>query len=611
MHVVTRAVLSVLMSAATAIVLTSCGGSSTTTGSTTPPTATFTAVITGLTVAFNGTGSTTADGSTPTYTWSFGDQTLSTSTQATTGQQVSHVYTEPGTYYVTLTVTDDHATSGTKSQYVSVSGTPAAGFDYGVEDWIWFGGSKYANSVGSFQSQSTSTANPLNQPSARQLAATWAVPGTTNTTGKLWMFGGGGYDSAGTAGFLNDLWYYTPATCSSSQTYCGTWTWVSGSNKANTIGVYPANSSGVLTPGLFSATSMPGARSAAASWTDSKGNFWLFGGNGYDSAGNLGNLNDLWAFNGTTGQANWVAGSAKTNDTGSTTTPYPTARSYATTWTDKSGKFWLFGGETLNSAATASVELNDLWYFTPSVTQDPTTKANVYSGAWTLVTSGTVNGGGTYGTMGTAASTNYPGARISAQAWVDTSGTVWLFGGSGYDSASSTGSLNDMWSYNIASNTWTWVAGSNIIGAAEVTGTQGTAAANNTPSARLGTSGWVDASGTLWLFGGSGTDSTGTSTTSDGGGALSELWAFNTTTKLWAFMGGSTTAGTAGVFAYGLGVDASPYYSTPGSRLWGSGWLDANNNFWLYGGTGDDLGGTSGYLNDLWQIKITSQPIQP
>jgi len=31
-------------------------------------------------------------------------------------------------------------------------------------------------------------------------------------------------------------------------------------------------------------------------WTDASGNFWLFGGNGFDSAGTQGYLNDLWKY---------------------------------------------------------------------------------------------------------------------------------------------------------------------------------------------------------------------------------------------------------------------------------------------------------------------------
>lgn len=54
-----------------------------------------------LTVNFNGTGSTDSDGTIATYRWYFDDG----STQ--TGSTVSHEFTEPGTYTVTLTVIDD------------------------------------------------------------------------------------------------------------------------------------------------------------------------------------------------------------------------------------------------------------------------------------------------------------------------------------------------------------------------------------------------------------------------------------------------------------------------------------------------------------------------
>ena len=46
-------------------------------------------------------------------------------------------------------------------------------------------------------------------------------------------------------------------------------------------------------PGLGN---VPGGRSAGATWTDSKGNLWLFGGNGFDAEADSGYLNDLWEF---------------------------------------------------------------------------------------------------------------------------------------------------------------------------------------------------------------------------------------------------------------------------------------------------------------------------
>ncbi len=96
----------------------------------------------------------------------------------------------------------------------------------------------------------------------------------------MWCFGGEAYDSTGSA-YLNDLWKYTPAN--------NQWTWMGGSSAANAKGVY-----GTLdTP---AATNTPGGHFESVSWTDTSGNFWLFGGGGYDSTGTNGILNDLWRY---------------------------------------------------------------------------------------------------------------------------------------------------------------------------------------------------------------------------------------------------------------------------------------------------------------------------
>ncbi len=61
---------------------------------------------------------------------------------------------------------------------------------------------------------------------------------------------------------------------------------MSGSDTDDQPGVYG-------TQGIAAASNVPGGRENAVSWTDSKGNFWLFGGYGYDSAGSLCYMNDL------------------------------------------------------------------------------------------------------------------------------------------------------------------------------------------------------------------------------------------------------------------------------------------------------------------------------
>ena len=67
------------------------------------------------------------------------------------------------------------------------------------------------------------------------------------------------------------------------------------------------------TQGSAAAGNIPGSREQAYAWTDSSGNFWLYGGNGYDSTGTYGFLNDLWEYSTTTGQWTWVSGSNLVN----------------------------------------------------------------------------------------------------------------------------------------------------------------------------------------------------------------------------------------------------------------------------------------------------------
>jgi N-acetylneuraminic acid mutarotase len=621
MHVVRKAVSFFLFTMVSAFMLAGCKGSSTTTESAVPPTGSFSLTQSARTVTLTATGASGADSNPVTFTWNFGDQTVSDSTQATTGSPVTHNYAEPGQYDITLTITDDHGTPLTLVKTIEVTDSSAP--KLGVENWSWIGGSKYANGVGVFETEFKP--DPKNLPSARQFAATWY------SGGKLWMFGGAGYDSTANNGLLNDLWYCTPPDTSGATVANCLWTWVAGSNKANASGIYPSAA------GVISATSMPGGRAAAATWTDLNGNLWLFGGEGYDSTGASGVLNDMWSFS-ASGQSEWVSGPKLINDQGNATTP--ASRAYATTWTDQKGNFWLFGGQGITSSGTA-VYLNDLWCFTPNYPNSPThpscaneaaggttnvsASTPITSGTWTQVTAGTQNGAGVYTATPTAAA--LPGARINAQAWVDSAGNFWMFGGSGYDSAGTSGSLNDVWTFNpgntgaVNNKVWTYKAGSNIVNATEVTGTQGIGATSNYPSARLGTIGWTDSTGTiLWLFGGSGSDSTATTSASDGGGALNELWAFNTKNNEWAFVAGTNTtigadgtttvtpqsggvAGSAGIFST---QGTASVWNIPGSRIWSNLWVDSSNNVWIFGGTGDDVVGTSGYLNDLWLMQQTA-----
>jgi PKD repeat protein len=79
-----------------------------------PPNATISAVsCTGLTCAFDGSGSADADGSITSYAWTFGDGGTAS------GPKPSHTYGSASAYTVTLTVTDDKGATGTATTSVS------------------------------------------------------------------------------------------------------------------------------------------------------------------------------------------------------------------------------------------------------------------------------------------------------------------------------------------------------------------------------------------------------------------------------------------------------------------------------------------------------------
>jgi hypothetical protein len=86
------------------------------------------------------------------------------------------------------------------------------------------------------------------------------------------------------------------------------WTWMGGSNKASNG---PPSAPGLYgTLGTPAAANIPGTRWGASAWTDSSGNFWLFGGHGVDGGGNYGYLNDMWKFNPSTSKWTWMSGSS-------------------------------------------------------------------------------------------------------------------------------------------------------------------------------------------------------------------------------------------------------------------------------------------------------------
>ena len=82
----------------------------------------------------------------------------------------------------------------------------------------------------------------------------------------------------------------------------GEWTWISGADTFLQAGTYGIK-------GTPAAANVPGARYGSAAWTDSTGNFWLFGGYGLDSIGTENYLNDLWRYDPDNDMWTWMSGS--------------------------------------------------------------------------------------------------------------------------------------------------------------------------------------------------------------------------------------------------------------------------------------------------------------
>jgi hypothetical protein len=356
-------------------------------------------------------------------------------------------------------------------------------YDRGTGYWTWMKGAKTDDQPGTYGTYRTPAAT--NTPGGRMAAVSW-----TDSSGALWLFGGSGYDNVfNDSADLNDLWKYDRGT--------GNWAWMKGSQTRGQAGTYG-------TPGVPAVENTPGARSEAAAWTDPDGKFWLFGGSMY---------NDLWKYDPDSGNWAWMKGASTANQSGVYGTQgvpdaanTPGARNGAVSWTDPAGALWLFGG----SHNYGDECFNDLWKYDRS------------TGNWTWMKGANIlKQPGIYGTPGTPAAENTPGARAEATAWTDALGNLWLFGGNGYDGTGSTsiGALNDLWKYDRSTGNWTWVKGTSLQYQQGVYGVLGTPAAANTPGGRMYGLSWTDPSGALWLFGGYGADGT-----VSGAGDLNDLW---------------------------------------------------------------------------------------
>lgn len=448
-------------------------------------------------------------------------------------------------------------------------------FRIATGEWTWVGGANSPADFGLYGSLGVPSTSY--SPGSRADYLTWT------SGGKLWVYGGSTGSLVGNSvsfgGYASDLWSLDYSNLA--------WTWVAGYERDFGLSIF-----GTL--GASASTNTPNAVSNTQMISDSSGNLWLFGGYSIDSNMDYGYRNSLWKYQPSLNEWTWVAG-AQTAETSAgvygvkgtpSTGNIPSGRYGHGMWTDTSGNMWIFGGMGFTTAITSSGYLNDLWKYNP-LTQEWTWIAGV----------NTTMPIGTYGTLGTPSTSNIPGGRTGFTQWKDASGSFWIFGGSGRDSAGTYGSLNDLWKFNPTTSEWTWVSGANTANALGTYGTKGTPSTSNIPGARSTSMAVVDASGNLWLFGGYGFASAG------GAGRLNDLWKFNPTTSEWTWISGANTTNEAGV--YGTLYTAAAL-NVPGARSGANMWINSSGKMFLMGGFGYDSVASQGYINDLWSFNTTT-----
>ena len=424
--------------------------------------------------------------------------------------------------------------------------------------WTWVNGDTTMNSNPHYGIQGIP--DSLNHPAGFYEGSEW-----TDKNGNFWFFEG-----QSVYGYRNDLWKYTPST--------NEWTWMKGSGVLNDTGSYGIQ-------GVPSITNLPcGKGYGTATWTDTTGNLWMYGGGAYNASGN-----ELWKYDISTNIWTWIKGSKHYTPAVYGIRGVPSQYNtpgdrdeLVCSWTDNNNNLWLFGGDANADAR------GDLWRY------------EIEKGEWTWMKGSTTpNAQGVYGIRGVEDSLNEPGARWCYSHWKDNNGNFWLFGGQCHNN---TNKLNDLWKYNVSTNNWVWIKGPN--NGYHDPGVEGNVCQEDTsfnPYSRTESrSCWKDNNGNFWLFGGGALKYSNGNTTSM---MLNDIWMYNVASNEWSKIWADSTYylvpnfGTKGV--------AAPC-NKPSDRMGAVSWYDHNtNSMYLFGGY-QYYPGILNYRSDLWKYEIES-----
>lgn len=252
----------------------------------------------------------------------------------------------------------------------------------------------------------------------------------------------------------------------------------------------------------------------------------------------------------------------------------PVPRIGASAWCDQTnGNFYLFGGQLLYGSSGSNLKLlNDLWKFDGS--------------NWILIggSPNSFNLKSISGVMGKPDPENFPGSRSFSSVWQLPDGTIYLFGGIGFDQNDRdyAGDLNQLWKFDGIQ--WTLLKGSIVRDRNQSLQTRvskvGSPDPSNTPGRRSGAGSWVGLDGGLYLFGGL---------------QMNDLWKYDG--QDWILIAGDPyekfSKGTIG--------------KIPSGRMYPATWVGAKGELYLFGGYGIYSGPLKHYgsaisLGDVWKF---------
>jgi N-acetylneuraminic acid mutarotase len=249
----------------------------------------------------------------------------------------------------------------------------------------------------------------------------------------------------------------------------------------------------------FKGEGYPGSRKGAHMSIFSDDSIMMFGGEGSDSTGNKGPLNDMWIFYSQSQKWYWIGGNNTATKQGIYNSlyseGYPGSRYNYQMVSLANQSVVMFGGVGYDSKPPSIVEyLNDFWRYDPFPAQK-----------WFWIGGESiVKNKGLYNSLW---SQGYPGPRDSFSMVSHPNGSVYMFGGVGYASDNTTmGQLNDFWRYDTMTMIWFWIGGNATVNSPE---------SKLYPSSRIGATLNVISNMSIILFGGL-----------NGNTPLNDFWTF-------------------------------------------------------------------------------------